>query len=161
MTYYLAEVLAYLSYKHLYEVLNVIIKISKEVDTKGDEIVSTLRATVKDEVPGIQEAAKHGAQLVLLIRLRRLLQEVYTLNDKYVLSSVSLIFLENVKTIWTMRKAKPMKSKPFLVKTLEFNSNSQRWINYCPTLTQTKSMQKIYIDLLNKSITITLHTHSM
>ncbi len=99
MTYYLAEVLAYLSYNHLYEVLNVIIKISKEVDTKGDEIVSTLRATVKDEVPGIQEAAKHGAQLVLLIRLRRLLQEVYTLNDKYVLSTVSLTYLENVKTI--------------------------------------------------------------
>jgi hypothetical protein len=81
-TYFLAEVLAYLSYHHLYEVLNVIVKVSKDIDQNGEEHVSRLRSSVKADEGNIAEVANEGIRLVLLIRLRRFLQEVYTLTDK-------------------------------------------------------------------------------
>lgn len=57
---------------------------SKEIDQNGEECVREFRAAVKENVGNLNSSAEKGVQLVLLIRLRRFLQEIYNLSDKYV-----------------------------------------------------------------------------
>lgn len=94
---YMCELLAYLPYAHLYEVVQVIASISTFIDANGDEIVGCLKGKFggdsdsDDEDFGtvftsndfsILESATKAAGIYFLIQTKQYLQEAYGVTNK-------------------------------------------------------------------------------
>ncbi|KAL0484716.1 hypothetical protein AKO1_006693, partial [Acrasis kona] len=82
--FFICEILSNLNFNHIYEILNVIVKISKFIDEHGEPYLEQLKLEINhdDEISNFKKFGQNVIQLVLMIRLRRMLQEYYHLTDK-------------------------------------------------------------------------------